>query len=96
MKEVTLEQLSRETSTLLDAAQREKLLVTREGKPLALVVGIENLDAEDWDLATSPEFWRMIEERRREPTVPLEQVLAEIEAEEKAQRQEGGRSRAES
>jgi prevent-host-death family protein len=82
MKEVTLEQLSRDTSTLLDAAQRDKLLVTREGKPLALVVGIENLDAEDWDLATSPEFWRMIEERRREPTRPLEDIKAELFADE--------------
>jgi prevent-host-death family protein len=83
MKEVTLEQLSQDTSALLDAAQRDKLLVTRAGKPLALVVGIENLDAEDWDLATSPEFWRMIEERRRSPTRPLKDAEAELFADEK-------------
>ncbi len=82
MKEVTLEEFSRDTSTLLDAAQRDRLIVTREGRPLALVVGIENLDAEDWNLATSPEFWRMIEERRREPTVPLADIKAQLFADE--------------
>jgi prevent-host-death family protein len=82
MKEITLEQLSRETSALLDAAQHERLVVTRNGKPLAVVVGIENKDEEDLRLEASPEFWRMIEERRREPTVPWEDVKAELLADE--------------
>jgi prevent-host-death family protein len=78
MKEVTLEELSRETSALLDAAQRERLVVTRNGKPLAVVVGIENKDEEDLRLEASPAFWRMIEERRREPTVSLGEIKAEL------------------
>jgi prevent-host-death family protein len=78
MKEITLEQLSQETSALLDAAQHERLVVTRNGKPLAVVVGIENKDEEDLRLEASPEFWRMIEERRREPTIPLEDIKAEL------------------
>ena len=82
MKEITQEQLSRETSALLDAAQHERIVVTRNGKPLAVVVGIENKDEEDLRLEASPEFWRMIEERRREPTVPLEDIKAELFADE--------------
>jgi hypothetical protein len=31
---------------------------------------------------TSPEFWRMIEEARRMPTVPWEKVKAELVADE--------------
>ncbi len=82
MKEITLEQLSRETSALLDVAQHERLVVTRNGKPLAVVVGIENKDEEDLRLEASPEFWRMIEERRREPTVPFDEIKAELLADE--------------
>lgn len=90
MKEITLEQLSRETSALLDAAQHERLVVTRNGKPLAVVVGIENKDREDLHLESSPEFWRMIEERRREPTTPLEEIRAELFADEKESLHEPG------
>jgi antitoxin (DNA-binding transcriptional repressor) of toxin-antitoxin stability system len=82
-KSFAVEQLPREVAELVEAAQRQRVVLTRNGAPYALIVGIENKDAEDLELEASPEFWRMIEERRREPTVPLEQVLAEIEAEEK-------------
>ena len=50
---------------------------------------IETYQAESRPLPTptkfssaSPEFWRMIEERRREPTVPLEDIKAELFADE--------------
>ncbi len=39
-----------------------------------LIVGIENKDEEDVQLESSPEFWEMIEERRREAGVRLEDV----------------------
>jgi prevent-host-death family protein len=78
MKEITLEQLSPDVSALLEAAQHERVVVTRDGKPFAVVVGIENKDQEDLRLEASPEFWRMIEERRREPTSPWDDLKAEL------------------
>ncbi len=39
---------------------------------------MDNKDAEDFQYMTSPEFWRMIEEARRMPTVPWEQVKEEL------------------
>ena len=78
MKEVTLEQLTSQPADWLKAAQSDRLVITENGKPSAVVFGIQNLDEEDWDLQLSPEFWRMIEERRREPTIPWEQVKAEL------------------
>jgi hypothetical protein len=39
---------------------------------------MENKDAEDFHYMTSPEFWRMIEEARRMPTVPWEQAKKEL------------------
>jgi hypothetical protein len=78
VKETTLEQFEHDVPALLEEAQRERILVTQNGKPWAVVVGIAYKDEEDFRLEASPEFWRMIEERRREPSVPLEQVEKEL------------------
>ena len=78
MKEVTLEQMSNQPDNWLQVAQQEKLVITKNGKPSAVIFGIENKDEEDWNLQLSPEFWRMIEERRREPTIPWDQVKADL------------------
>jgi prevent-host-death family protein len=81
MKETTLEQFAQDPHAFLEAAQHERVLVTRHGKPLAVVIGVENKDEEDFDLEASPEFWQMIEERRRRPTVSLKDVEATLFAE---------------
>lgn len=49
-------------------AQRDRVLVTRDGAPVAIVVGIEGLDAEQVALGSSDEFWKLITERRRQKT----------------------------
>jgi hypothetical protein len=48
------------------------------GRPSALVIGLENYDEEDWGYMTSRAFWEMIRERRKEPTVRLEDVRDEL------------------
>ncbi len=60
MKEMTVERFSQDPQSFLRAAQQERVLVTQDGRPLALLVGLENKDQEDWELETSPDFWRMI------------------------------------
>jgi antitoxin (DNA-binding transcriptional repressor) of toxin-antitoxin stability system len=44
----------------LSRAQRERLVVTRKGKPVALVVGVQGLDPEQVVLGSSDKFWRLI------------------------------------
>ena len=78
MKEMTLEHFAAQLEQSMVAAQHEHILVTRDGRPFALVEGIAFKDEEDLALERSPEFWRMIEERRRGPSIPLEQVRAEL------------------
>jgi antitoxin (DNA-binding transcriptional repressor) of toxin-antitoxin stability system len=78
MTQATIEQFAKDVNGYLTAAQTERVVVTRNGQPVALVIGMENKDAEDFSYMTSPEFWRMIEETRRMPTVPFEQVKAEL------------------
>jgi hypothetical protein len=82
MAQTTIEQFAKDVDCYLMAAQKERVIVTRNGEPLALVIGIENKDAEDFHYMTSPEFWRMIEEARRMPTVALEKVRTELFANE--------------
>ena len=81
MKETTYERFVQDVNELLDEAQHERILVTRDGTPFAVVVGIAHKDREDLRLESSPEFWRMIEERRHAPTVRLEDIEAELTAE---------------
>lgn len=78
MKETTLEQFAREPQAFVQAAQQERILVTQNGEPVALVVGLENKDEEDWQLEISPTFWQMIEERRQRPTIPFEAAEATL------------------
>ena len=82
MKETTLEQFAQNLTGFMDASQNERILITRNGEPLAIVVGVENKDEEDLRLEASPEFWRMIEEARKRPTVRLRDAEAELFADE--------------
>ena len=62
MEQVTLDACVRE-------AQHDRVLVTRDGLPVALVLGIEGLDREQLELGSSDEFWKLIAERRGQKTM---------------------------
>jgi len=63
---------------LLNAAQSEQVLVTRAGKPSAVIIGLESYDEEDLQLASSSAFWKMIEDRRSGPSIPLAEIKARL------------------
>jgi hypothetical protein len=53
--------------------------LTRKGKTVALVVGVEGMDEEQVQLGSSDKFWTLIEKRRRQRTIgraELEKKLA--------------------
>jgi hypothetical protein len=50
-------------------AQSERIVIMREGNPVALVAGVPGLDEEQAQLGASDEFWKLISERRKEPTL---------------------------
>ena len=82
MKETTLEQFVRDARQFIETAQTERVLVTRDGEPFAIVVGVRHKDEEDLRLEAAPWFWQMISESRRSPTVKLKDVEAELFADE--------------
>jgi len=50
-------------------SQGERVLVTRDGRPVAIVVGVAGLDEDQLQLGTSDKFWQLITTRRKQPTV---------------------------
>jgi antitoxin (DNA-binding transcriptional repressor) of toxin-antitoxin stability system len=59
--------------TNLDAcvsdAQSERVVIMRGGNPVALMVGVQGLDEEQIELGASDKFWKLISDRRKEPTI---------------------------
>lgn len=67
MKTVDIQQTS--LDACVNDAQSERVIVTRGGDPIALVVGVQGLDEEQIALGASDRFWRLISERRKEKTL---------------------------
>jgi prevent-host-death family protein len=74
MKTVTARELQKKIRECIDAAQRDRIVITRHGRPAAIVIGVQGCDWEDVVLQTSPAFWKMIEARRQQKTIPLAEM----------------------
>lgn len=78
MKTIGLEHATLETC--IKDARRGRVVVTRKGKPVALVVAVEGMDEEQLQFGSSRKFWTLIQERRKQKTISrreLEKRLAE-------------------
>lgn len=65
MKVVALGKAKNEFSTYVEEAQHDRVLVTRHGRPAALIIGVEGETLEDLMTRSDSEFWEMIEARRK-------------------------------
>ena len=74
MKVVAVREAKQQLSGCIDTAQKERVLITRHGKPAALVIGVQGQDLEEVLLMQNPRFWELIERRRKQPTVSLADV----------------------
>lgn len=59
-------------------AQRERIIITRNGKPVALIIGVEGMDEEQLQLGSNNRFWRLITERRTQKTLSRAQLEQRI------------------
>ena len=66
MKQIGVERADLESC--VSRAQQERLVITRKGRPVALVVGVQDMTAEQLELGTSDKFWKLIAKRRRQQT----------------------------
>ena len=67
MKILGLEQTT--LDSCVAEAQRQRVVLTRDGKPVALLVGLEGLDTEQVGLGSSDAFWSLMAARRGQATL---------------------------
>jgi antitoxin (DNA-binding transcriptional repressor) of toxin-antitoxin stability system len=72
MKTVPME--NAKIDACVSEAQRERVILTRNGGPIALLVGVEDIDQEQIRLGGSTEFWKLIEESRQQETIRREEL----------------------
>jgi prevent-host-death family protein len=78
MKTVNARDLQKKIKECVDMSQQDQLVITRRGKPAAVMVGVEGKEWEDVVLQTSSTFWKVIEERRREPTMSIKELRTRL------------------
>ena len=78
MKVVALREAKQQLSGCVVRAQRERVLITKQGRPAALMIGVEGHDLEDVLLMQNPRFWRMLETRRAESSLSLDEARQQL------------------
>ncbi|MCH8041887.1 MAG: type II toxin-antitoxin system Phd/YefM family antitoxin [Nitrospinae bacterium] len=80
MKTISVRDLQKKVRESVDAAQSDRIVITRQGKPAAVLVGVEGADWETLVLETSANFWRLIEKRRKQRTLSLTEMRKRLRA----------------
>ena len=80
MKTISVRDLQKRIKEAVDSAQGDRVIVTRRGKPAAVLLGVEGKDWETVVFETSSRFWELIEERRAEPTLSAEELERKLAA----------------
>jgi prevent-host-death family protein len=78
MKTVNARDLQKKVKECVDLSQRDKVVITRRGKPAAVMVGVEGKDWDDVALQASSKFWKLIEERRSEVTMSMKELRTRL------------------
>ena len=78
MKAVNARDLQKKIKECVDMSQQDRVVITRRGRPAAVMFGVEGKDWEDVVLQTSSTFWKLIEERRKEPTISIKELRTRL------------------
>ena len=78
MKTVSVRDLQKKVKECVEESQIDRVVITKHGKPTAVLVGVEGNDWEDVVLQTDPTFWKLIRSRREEETISLEELKEEL------------------
>jgi len=71
MKKINVRDLQKKIRSCVEASQKDYVVVTRNGNPAAVMIGVNGLDWEELAFQTNPSFWKIIEKRRKEKTLSL-------------------------
>jgi len=94
MKFATVRDLKNRTSEMLRRAARTDVVITSHGRPVAILRGLKEADLEDCVLANDPGLRASYESAERDiragRTIPLEQVIRELNVKIGGGRRSGG------
>jgi prevent-host-death family protein len=94
MRFVGVREAQAQLSGLVDQSQKERIVLTRHGQPMAVLTGVQGKDLEAELLAQDPEFRKLIEERRRSPGELVSHQTLKVRAgQELARERRGARRR---
>jgi hypothetical protein len=79
MKSIDAHHFATGINQYLQDLQSETIVLTKSSKPCAIVRGLD-YDEEQLQLVNSHEFWAMIQQRRREPTIPWQVAKRRLES----------------
>ena len=74
MKCIGVRDLQKNVKECVDDAQMDRIVITRRGKPAALLIGVED---KSWDAVISqsdPAFWKLVHARRKQPTLSIREM----------------------
>ena len=80
MKTISVRDLQQRIRAVMETAQKDQVVITRNGKPIAVVLGIEGVDWETVALETSSSFWKEIAKRRKQKTISLSEMRKRVRA----------------
>ncbi len=78
MKTISLRDFGKSVRRCVEAAQTDAVVIARRGKPAAVLVGVEGADWETVVWETNASFWRLIEKRRKQPTVSMSDMRKRV------------------
>ena len=78
MRLVSVRDAKTHLSACLDESQKQGIVVTHHGRPRSVMIGVDGYDLADVMLMLNPNFWKMIESRRRQARTPLDAFEKEL------------------
>jgi hypothetical protein len=80
MKTIAVDDMTSEKfDSCLKESQEDRVLLTRNGSAVAVLVGVQNQNAPEIEVVDDPEFWAMIAERRKQPCLTSAELKKKME-----------------
>ena len=80
MKTISVRDLQKRIRSVMETAQNDQVVITRNRQPIAVVVGVEGADWETLAVETSRSFWKEIALRRDQETISLAEIRKRLQA----------------
>ena len=80
MKTISVRDLQKRIRSVMETAQNDQVVITRNGQPIAVVVGVEGADWETVAIEISRSFWKEIARRRNQETISLAEIRKRLGA----------------